>query len=71
MTYAVDLSAQISATRELAQRVRDVAALISLNTDRARLLDQAEELERYADEQERLQASQLKRPALHLAAVSR
>lgn len=70
MAYAVDLSAQILATRELAQQVRRIAAVLSLNDERARLLGHAEELERYAEDLERQLAVQPKAAALHLAAVS-
>ena len=67
MPSAADLSAQISATRELAVRVRQVAAFLSLDDERARLLGHAEELERHADEQERLQATAPSPSPLHLA----
>jgi hypothetical protein len=50
MTYAIDLTAQISATRELVNHVRRVAAALSLDDERARLLAHARELERHADE---------------------
>jgi hypothetical protein len=66
MPYATDLSAQISAARDLAQRVRQLAAVLSLDDERARLLDHAEELERHANEQERLQTIQRSPSPLHL-----
>lgn len=67
MPLAVDLTAQIVATRALAQRVRALAAVISLDDERSRLLSHARELERHADEQERLQATQPPASPLHLA----
>jgi hypothetical protein len=70
MTYVLDLAAQVSATRELAQQVRRIAAVISLDTDRARLLGHAEELERSAEDLERQQAVRQRPAVLHLAAVS-
>jgi len=70
MTYSIDLEAQILATRELARQVRRIAAVISLDTDRTRLLGHAEELERSADDLERQHAVRQRAPVLHLVAVS-
>jgi hypothetical protein len=70
MTYSLDLAAQILATRELARQVRRIAAVISLDTDRARLLEHADDLERVADEQERQQVVQQRSAVLKLEAVT-
>ena len=70
MTCAFDLAAQTTATRELARQVRRIAAVISLDTDRARLLRHAEELERSADDLERQQSIGQAPATLHLLPVS-
>jgi hypothetical protein len=57
MAYASECAKQISAARELARQVRRIAEAISLDTDRARLLGHAEDLERSADEQEHQQSA--------------
>jgi len=70
MPLALDPSAQILATRHLAQRVRQLAAVLSLDDERARLLDHAEELERHADEREQQETGHPRPLPLHLTHVS-